>query len=86
VTTLDESGHENGERSTTRCRAMYEDVVSTMFADFFAIVLGLADTGTCLESSSDDAQSCRPILEGRVREVISTVSRRRIWESIGRTI
>jgi hypothetical protein len=86
VTTLDENGQENGERSTTRGRAMYEEVVSTMFADFFAIVLGLADTGTCLESSSDDAQSCRPILEGRVREVISTVSRRRIWESIGRTI
>lgn len=46
---------------------MYEEVVSTMFADFFAIALGLADTG-----KSDDAQSCQLTLEGKVREVIST--------------
>lgn len=65
VKTLDENGQENGERSTTQGRAMYEEVVSTMFADFFAIALGLA-------GKSDDAQSCQLTLEGKVREVIST--------------
>lgn len=42
----------------------YEDSVSTMYGDFFAIVLGLANTTT-----TNDVESCS-LLDGRVREVI----------------
>ncbi len=58
---LDDNGKETGERTITRTAEMYEEYVSTMFADFFAIVLGLA-------KSEDDGT----ILEGRVREVVAS--------------
>ena len=65
VAHLDENGQETGERSIKDGSIAYENSMKTMLADFFAIVLGLADT-----VPTDDMQSRPFILEGRVREVL----------------
>ena len=57
---LDDNGEESGERSRSKGRQAYEETVSQVLADFFAIVLGLART--------DEKDG---ILEGRVQEVIA---------------
>ena len=54
------------ELAVDKRRSAYEDTLSTMFGDFFGIVMGLGNTTAVI----DDSECSCALLDGRVREAI----------------
>jgi hypothetical protein len=66
-----------GELSVDERKRAYEDTLSTMFGDFFAIVMGLGNT----TAFTDDSECSCALLDGRVREAIGFQSPSNIPQS-----